>query len=29
MWYPAGGGEPQVLPQVLTPGTLTGLVDAK
>lgn len=29
VWYPAGGGEPQVLPQVLTPGTLTGLVEAK
>ena len=27
VWYPAGGGEPQVLPQVLTPGTLTGLVE--
>jgi thiol:disulfide interchange protein len=29
VWYPAGGGEPQVLPQVLTPGTLTGLVEPK
>ncbi|MET0587788.1 MAG: protein-disulfide reductase DsbD domain-containing protein [Novosphingobium sp.] len=29
VWYPAGGGAPQVLPQVLTPGTLTELVDAK
>lgn len=26
VWYPAGGGEPQILPQVLTVGTLTGLV---
>ncbi len=25
LWYPAGGGEPQILPQVLTPGLLTGL----
>ena len=29
VWYPANGGEPQVLPQVLTPGTLTGLVEAE
>lgn len=29
VWYPAGGGEPKILPQVLTPGTLTELVDAK
>jgi thiol:disulfide interchange protein len=29
VWYPASGGEPQVLPQVLTPSTLTGLVEAK
>lgn len=26
MWYPAGGGAPQQLPQVLTPGDLSGLV---
>ncbi|NCU12003.1 MAG: thiol:disulfide interchange protein [Sphingomonadaceae bacterium] len=26
VWYPAGGGEPQILPQVLTIGTLTQLV---
>jgi thiol:disulfide interchange protein len=26
MWYPAGGGAPQQLPQVLTPGTLADLV---
>lgn len=26
VWYPAGGGAPQILPQVLTPGTLTALV---
>jgi len=26
VWYPAGGGEPQILPQVLTIGTLTDLV---
>jgi thiol:disulfide interchange protein len=26
MWYPAGGGAPQQLPQVLSVGTLTGLV---
>jgi len=26
VWYPAGGGKPQILPQVLTPGTLTALV---
>ncbi len=25
LWYPAGGGAPQQLPQVLTPGILTGL----
>ena len=25
LYYPAGGGKPQVLPQVLTPGTLTAL----
>ncbi|PTQ10943.1 thiol:disulfide interchange protein [Sphingomonas oleivorans] len=25
LFYPAGGGEPTVLPQVLTPGTLTAL----
>ncbi len=25
LYYPAGGGEPRVLPQVLTPGTLTAL----
>jgi DsbC/DsbD-like thiol-disulfide interchange protein/cytochrome c biogenesis protein CcdA len=29
VWYPAGGGDPQVLPQVLTPGTLTALVGPK
>lgn len=27
VWYPAGGGQPQILPQVLTPGTLTALVE--
>jgi thiol:disulfide interchange protein len=26
LWYPAGAKEPQELPQVLTPGTLTGLL---
>ena len=26
IWYPAGGGAPQQLPQVLSVGTLTGLV---
>ncbi len=26
LWYPAGARTPSVLPQVLTPGTLTGLV---
>ncbi len=26
IWYPAGGGAPRQLPQVLTPGSLTGLV---
>ncbi len=26
VWYPAGGGEPQILPQVLTIGTLTDRV---
>ena len=25
VWYPAGGGSPRQLPQVLTPGTLTAL----
>jgi thiol:disulfide interchange protein len=25
LWYPAGGGPPRQLPQVLTPGLLTGL----
>jgi thiol:disulfide interchange protein len=25
VWYPAGGGVPQTLPQVLTPGSLTSL----
>ena len=25
LWYPAGGGEPQILPQVLTPGLLAEL----
>jgi len=25
LWYPAGGGEPKELPQVLTPGLLAGL----
>jgi DsbC/DsbD-like thiol-disulfide interchange protein/cytochrome c biogenesis protein CcdA len=25
LWYPTGGGQPQVLPQVLTPSTLTEL----
>lgn len=28
LWYPAGGGEPQQLPQVLTPSTLTELARA-
>ena len=23
LWYPAGGGEPEELPQVLTPGMLS------
>jgi len=27
VWYPAGGGEPRILPQVLTPSTLTALVE--
>lgn len=27
LWYPAGGGAPQVLPQVLTPGTLRDLAE--
>ena len=27
LWYPAGGGEPRVLPQVLTSGGLVGLVE--
>ena len=27
MWYPAGGGAPQQLPQVLTPALLAGLAD--
>jgi thiol:disulfide interchange protein len=25
VWYPAHGGQPQVLPQLLTAGTLSGL----
>lgn len=28
LWYPAGGGEPQQLPQVLTPSSLTELAGA-
>ncbi|KPL68201.1 thiol:disulfide interchange protein [Erythrobacter sp. SG61-1L] len=27
LWYPAGGGEPQQLPQVLTPSSLTQLAE--
>ena len=27
MWYPAGGGAPQQLPQVLTPALLAGLAN--
>ena len=27
LWYPAGGGEPQILPQVLTPGLLVELAE--
>ena len=27
LWYPKGGSEPTELPQVLTPGTLTALVN--
>lgn len=29
VWYPAGGGEPRVLPQVLTPGMLVELASGK
>ena len=29
LWYPAGGGEPQVLPQILSPDLLVGLARAK
>ncbi len=28
LWYPRGGGAAQVLPQLLTPGVLTGLAEA-
>ncbi len=28
LWYPAGGGEPKELPQILTPGLLAGLAGA-
>lgn len=27
LWYPMGAGEPRMLPQVLTPAMLTGLID--
>ena len=27
LWYPAGGGEPEILPQVLTPGMLAELAE--
>lgn len=29
LWYPAGGGEPEILPQILTPDMLTSRAEAR